>query len=180
MTDSEIDGLVAEAAKGIPDEESRKRIAERLNAVLRTTESPGRPNFPEEWRSEPNVMFDRDDPKPEPFDWGPSRWITERAYDEQLAQFLGFLACDPNITEGHTLGLARRARAASGILGSLAEERRRLWPSLFAARLIGRDCPPAKGLLEDMRHDLEQLAAKINWKRAAATMQATSPLDAVR
>ncbi len=48
----------------------------------------------------------------------------------------------------------------------------RLWPKLFAARVTGPDCPPAKGLPEDMRRQLEQLAARSGPSKAA---EATAP-----
>jgi uncharacterized protein YjbI with pentapeptide repeats len=164
MNDSDITALVIEATDGIPEEitsassvrlsladpERRKEVAERLNAALRTAELPARPNFPEEWRSEPNVMFDRNDPRPEPFNWGRPNWATEEAYDEDLATFLGDLACASTAPEALTRGLTRRT-----LLGSFSEDRK--WHKLFAARLLGPNWPRAKSLPDDVREDLEAL-----------------------
>jgi hypothetical protein len=148
------------------------------------------PDFPNEWRPEPkrfepgpfywdlkksfrsqrseqNVMFEPGDPEPEPLDWGPPKWPTEQAYDEDLAKFLGDLACGRDVSEAQTRGLARRALVTAGFDKSIKGEPDRVWLWLFAARLIGPDCPPAKGLPEDMRHQLEQLAAKADGEPAA-------------
>jgi uncharacterized protein YjbI with pentapeptide repeats len=150
MSDSEINTLVTEATKNIPDEERRNATAERLNAGLRTAERPPRPDFPEEWRSEPNVMFEPSDPEPKSFDWGRSQWTGELAYDNDLAKFLGDLACDHDVPEAQTRGLARRA--------SLNKDR--LFAHRLAARLIAADCPPAKALPDYIRRGLEELAAR--------------------
>ena len=149
MTDSEVDALVNEATRGIPsvrsfggvrDMKDREAVAERLNAGLRTAERPPRPHFPEEWRSEPTVMFSAGDPDPEPFNWGSSKLTTERTYDEALAKFLGDLACSRDAPEAQVRGLARRALEAARLQDG---EPDRVWPRLFAARVIGADCPPA-------------------------------------
>ena len=84
MTDAEIDALISEATKGVADEEARKARTDTLSAMLQIGNSPG-PEFPAQWRSEPNVLFEAGDPQPEPFAWGAPRWATERAYDEDLA-----------------------------------------------------------------------------------------------
>ena len=84
MTDSEIDALISAATKGIADEDGRKARTDTLTALLQAESSPG-PEVPEQWRSEPNVMFEAGDPQPEPFAWGEPKWATERAYDEDLA-----------------------------------------------------------------------------------------------
>ena len=100
-------------------------------------------------------MFEPGDPEPEPFDWGPRKWATEEAYDEDLAKFLGDLACGSDVPEAQTRGLARRAldlRTSGRVRPPLAQA--------LAARLIGPDCPPAKGLPDDMRRQLEELAAE--------------------
>jgi hypothetical protein len=70
MADSDIDTLISGATKDIPDEQPRKATAERLNDALRTAKLPSRPDFFNEWRSEPNVMFEVGDPQPEPLHWG--------------------------------------------------------------------------------------------------------------
>jgi uncharacterized protein YjbI with pentapeptide repeats len=179
MSESNIDALVTEAAtKGIPEEkrgpsvglqyllypQGRKALAERLNARLRAEKFPARPNLPEEWRSEPNVMFDRNDPRPEPFDWARPKWTTENAYDEDLATFLGDLACASDAPEASTQGLARRALDDTT---DYVRETDRMWRKLFATRLVGPDCPPAKRLPDDMRRKLEALAARHDTSTAA-------------
>jgi hypothetical protein len=102
-------------------------------------------------------MFNAGDPKPEPFSWGKPTWATEQAYDDDLAKYLGDLACGGDVPEAQTRGLALRAL----YLARPSEEPDRLWPRFFAARVTGRDCPPAKELPEDMRRALEQLAAQV-------------------
>ena len=113
-------------------------------------------------------MFELGDPEPEPFNWGRPNWATEEAYDEDLATFLGDLACGRDVPEAQTQGLARRA------LTQLLAEPDRLWPRLFAARLIGPDCPPAKGLPEDMRRQLEELARRRRGGRCTGGLRARS------
>jgi hypothetical protein len=66
MENSEVDSLVTEATRGIPDEAKRTAVARRLTAALRTARQPARPEFPKVWRSEPNVMFEDSDPNPAP------------------------------------------------------------------------------------------------------------------
>ena len=102
-------------------------------------------------------MFEAGDPKPEPFDWGPRKWATEEAYDEDLAAFLGDLACGRDVPEAQTRASPARSRTcaprdgegpiASGLSSS---------PRASSAA----DCPPAKGLPDDMRRKLEELAAR--------------------
>jgi uncharacterized protein YjbI with pentapeptide repeats len=169
MTASETDALIGEATKGIADEDARKARTDALTAMLQV-ENPPASEFPEQWRSEPNVMFEPGDPQPEPFAWGERQWTTERAYDEDLGKFLGELACGPDVAEAQIRGLARRAleptRPQEG-------EPDRLWPRLFAARVVGLDCPPADGLPGDMRRRLEELAAQGD--TAAASPRASPP-----
>jgi hypothetical protein len=98
-------------------------------------------------------MFETGDPRAGPFARGEPKWATERAYDEDLAKFLGDLACGRDGPEPHTRGLAQRA------LRTVGDEPSRVWPALFAARVIGPDCPPAQGLPDHMRRQLEELAA---------------------
>jgi uncharacterized protein YjbI with pentapeptide repeats len=166
MTASDVDALIIEATKGIPDEGRRSRIVELLTAALRIDKRPVKPDFPEEWRSAPNVMFEPSDPEPEPFSWGRPMWATEHAYDQDLAKFVGDPACGTEVPEPQTRGLARRAIATSS-------EADRLWPRLFAARLIGPRCPPAKRLPDYMRRQLEELAAQGD----AAVASPASPPD---
>jgi uncharacterized protein YjbI with pentapeptide repeats len=190
MSHSDIDALVTEATKGIPDErpaalvgdhqlyqENRDSVAERLNAALRTAELPARPNFPEKWRSEPHVMVSAGDPDPEPFDWGRSRWTTELGYDNDLAWVLGELACGRDVPEAQIRGLARRAQGTKETFGPIESEPDRAWPRLFAARLSGPDCPPAKGLPEDTRRQLEQLAARGDKSTAAPAASPPDPIE---
>jgi uncharacterized protein YjbI with pentapeptide repeats len=173
MTESDIDTLIGDATKGISDGEGRKARTDALTATLRTENAPAF-DFPEQWRSEPNVMFETGDPKPEPFAWGRPNWHTERAYDEDLAAFLGDLACSGGVPQAQIRGLARRAlQPARPQEGG----HNRLWPKLFAARVIGPDCSPAEGLPDDMRRQLEQLAAQAD---AAAASPQASPPDPVR
>lgn len=171
MTDSEIDTLMSEATIDIPDEGRRKKKAEWLNYALRSAQRPAKSNFPEEWRSEPNVMFDPTDFESEPLGWGPAKWATESAYDEDLAVFLGDLACGRDVVEAQTRGLADRALETGGA------ETSRVWPVLFAARVIGTNCPPAKGLHEDMRRQLEQLAVRGDATAAPAEAAGPDPVE---
>jgi uncharacterized protein YjbI with pentapeptide repeats len=169
MAASEIDALIGEATKGIADEDTRKARTDALTAMLRTDDSPGS-EFPEQWRSEPNVMFETGDPQPEPFAWGDRKWTTEQAYDEELAAFLGDLACGRDVAEAQIRGLARRALEPARPSERAPD---RLWPRLFAARVSGADCPPAEGLPGDLRRRLEELAAQGD--AAVAPPQAAPP-----
>jgi uncharacterized protein YjbI with pentapeptide repeats len=153
MTKTEADKTIVEASAKVTNESQRGGIVERLTNALEAEARPSRPEFPVAWQSEPNVMFDAVDPEPEPFSWGPRKWVTEQAYDEELADFVGDLGCGGDVPEAQTRGLASRALATSA-------DPVRPWPKLFAARVIGPDCPPAERLPEDMRRQLEQLAAK--------------------
>ena len=150
ISDADINTLIGEVTKGIPDEARREEVAESLNAALRTAKRPARPEFPAEWRSKPKVMFGHGDPTPEAFDWGPPSWATLDDYDEDLATFLGELACASDVHEALTRGLGRRA----------IYKEDRMWRRPFAARLIRPDCPPAKGLPDKMHSELEALAAR--------------------
>ena len=71
----------------------------------------------------------------------------------------------------------RRSAASPGVRSSLRDHQEgapdRLWPRLFAARVIGADCPPAEGLPGDMRRRLEELAAQGD--AAVAPPQASPP-----
>jgi hypothetical protein len=169
MTASEIDALIGEAAKGMADLDTRTARADALSAMLQAGSAPGS-EFPEPWRSAPNVMFEPGDPEPEPFAWGERRWATERAYDEELAAFLGDLACGREVAQAQTRGLARRALEPARPPEGAAE---RLWPRLFAARVTVADCPPAEALPGDMRRRLDELAAQGNG--AVASPQAAPP-----
>ena len=121
---------------------------------MRSKERSPRPDFPDEWRSAPNVMFSAGHAEFEPFRWGQPNWVTEQAYDADLATFLGDLACASDVPEAQTRSLARRA------LATPAFEPERVWPPLFAKQVTGPDCPPAKALPEDTRRQLEQLAGR--------------------
>jgi uncharacterized protein YjbI with pentapeptide repeats len=156
MTNSDSDALIIEATKGIADEEARKARIEALAAMLRTEDAQGS-GLPERWRSEPNVMFETGDPRAEPFAWGRRKWDDEQAYDEDLAAFLGDLACGSDAPAAQTRGLARRALELARPEGG---EPDRPWPRLFAARVVGPDCPRAEILPDDLRRQLEQLAAQ--------------------
>jgi hypothetical protein len=156
MTDADINALVSEASKGIPDEGRRTATAETLSGALRTEKrSPG-PDFPDEWRSEANVMFSPGDPKPEPLDWGRPKWATEQDYDANLGTFLADLACRGDVPEAQTRGLARRAL----IEATLDGKPERVWHALFANQITDGGCPPAEGLPGDIRRRLEELAAQ--------------------
>jgi hypothetical protein len=168
MSDSDIDALVTEATKGLPEGEPRKETAEWLNDALRAEDRPARPDFPEEWRSEPKVMFSAGDPEPGPFDWGLRKWATEQAYDVDLAKFLGDIACGRDVPEARAQGFARRALDV--------ENKDRLFAQRLAARLIA-NCPPAKGLPEDTRRELEQLAARGGTSAAAPEASPPDPIE---
>ena len=160
--------LIDEATQSIPDKERRGEAAKWLAYALRTDDRPSRPDLPEKWLSQPNVMFEFGTPQPEPFNWRERKWATIDAYDEELADLLGELACGPDAPEARTRGLARRALATFGA------EPDRVWPALFAARVIGAECPPAEALPGDMRRQLEELAARGD---AAVAAPQVSPPD---
>jgi uncharacterized protein YjbI with pentapeptide repeats len=178
MADAEIDALITWATPGIPNEGRRGRVVESLTAALRTDDRPARPDFPDTWGSEPNVMFERTDPEPEPLDWGPRKWESPEDYDRDLANFLGDLACGDRVPEAQTKGLVRRA------LSSLLPSRRiddpnRQWGRFFAARVLGPDCPPAEGLPQDMRRQLERLAAEFKEEPVVDAATEAVPVDPV-
>jgi hypothetical protein len=77
-----------------------------------------------------------------------------------LAKFLGDLACDRDVPEAQANGLARRALDTGRPQIFWRGEPDRFWPGLFATRIIGPDCPPAKGLPDNLRRLLERLAAR--------------------
>jgi hypothetical protein len=174
MTDPAIDDMITWITNGIPNQRLKASVAARLNKGLRSKDRPAGPDFPEEWRSAPNVMFEAGDPEPEPFDWGPERWGTEQAYDDVLANFLGDLACGPYIPEAQTLGLARRALATARAEDGWSD---RVWPRLFAVRLLRADCPPAKGVPDDMRNGLEELLARGDATAALPEMSRPDPVE---
>jgi uncharacterized protein YjbI with pentapeptide repeats len=163
MADSDVDALISEVSKGISDEGTRTATADLLTESLRGEERSPRPQFPDEWRSKPNVMFSAGHPEFEPFRWGQPSWVTEEAYETALATFLGDLACAADVPEAQTRGLAQRAINNSD----------RLFAWRLATRLIGPDCPPAKGLPEGMRRRLEELTAQA--AAAAAPPEAATP-----
>jgi uncharacterized protein YjbI with pentapeptide repeats len=165
MTNSEIDVLISEATEAIPDEGTRTAAAERLTRALRSEERSPRPEFPDEWQSKPNVMFSAGDPEFEPFRWGQPSWVTEEAYDTNLATLLGRLACAAYVPEAQTRGLATRA----------LWDYERLYARRLTARLIGPDCPPAKSLPDDMRRRLQELAAPP--EAAAAPETPSDPVE---
>jgi uncharacterized protein YjbI with pentapeptide repeats len=173
MATSEIDALIGEATKGIADDDARRARTDALTAMLRTEDSPGS-ELPEQWRFEPDVMFETGDPQPESFAWGRPTWDTERAYDEDLAAFLGDLACGPDVAEAQIRGLARRALEPARPQEGAPD---RVWPRLFAPRVIGPDCPPAEGLPGDMRRRLEELAAQGDEAAASPPGSPPDPIE---
>jgi uncharacterized protein YjbI with pentapeptide repeats len=149
MSKSEIGQLISGRSAAVADGSWRNNFAEWMTWRLRDDDRPGVPEFPEAWRRQVDLMFDR---PPTPDSWGNPKWATEQAYDKDLAGFLGVLACGGNVPEAQARGLARRALDH--------DNRDRLFAALLAAHLTGSDCPPAKGLPDDMRRQLEQLAGK--------------------
>ena len=79
-----------------------------------------------------------------------------KAYDETLAKFL---AISPAATTFPKPRPAASPRAPWPLRAHCVGPNR-LWPKLFAARVTGPDCSPAKALPDDMRRQLEQLAAQ--------------------
>lgn len=148
---TKVDAWVEQETQGIAEEETRNRVAERLRAVLRDGDRPAVPHFPEAWGTAPTVMFDLDDPLPRRLGWGERPWKTVEEYDKDLAAFLGNLACGTTPPVAH--GLALRALVTD------PNEPDRRFPARLAARLTGDDCPPAAGLPDDLRKELEKLAA---------------------
>ncbi|MGH6900086.1 MAG: pentapeptide repeat-containing protein [Geminicoccaceae bacterium] len=135
----------------IGGEETRGHVADVLRAALRDDDRPETPRFPDEWRSAPKAMFDPGDPLPQRLGWGARVWATDDAYDEDLAEFLGELACGQDATIYVTHGLA----------GRVLSDRNRLYAKELAVRLTGDDCPPATDLPQEMRAQLKELAAKL-------------------
>jgi hypothetical protein len=84
-----------------------------------------------------------------------------------LHLFFGNLACPSDLPGAQTRGIARRAILDSD----------RLFAWRLAARLSGPDCPPAKGLPEDTRRQLEQLAARGNKSTAAPAASPPDPIE---
>jgi hypothetical protein len=149
MTKTEADETIAVVSAAIANERGRRMVVEELANTLGTGDGPSRPEFPEfpaAWRLQPNVMFNASDPKPEPFPWGKPTW-TEQTYDKALAKFLGDLACGGNVSAAQTGVLA--SRALNLLPHPSSNEPGRLWPKLFAARVVGPDCPQARGLTEE-------------------------------
>jgi uncharacterized protein YjbI with pentapeptide repeats len=140
MTKTKADEMITGVSANIADEQRRRMVVEALTKTLGTGDRPSRPEFPAIWQSQPNVMFNAGDPKPEPFPWGKPTW-TEQTYDEALAKFLGELACGSEVSEAQTRGLAWRALELNSPF-SFGNEPGRLWPKLFAATVLGPDCPP--------------------------------------
>ena len=95
-------------------------------------------------------MFEPQDPLPQVLGWGARIWATDDAYDQDLAWFLGELACRGGEATPSIRGLAARA----------LDDWDRLYAQRFAAHLTGDDCPPATELQNDVRSSLEQLAAR--------------------
>jgi uncharacterized protein YjbI with pentapeptide repeats len=129
-----LDEWITAKEESIP-EPRRGLMITRLRRALVTEIRPAMPSFPGAWDT----------------------WATEKAYDEDLARFLGDLACGTEAPEARTLGLARRAILTNFGSFGLEAEPERLWLRQLAQRIIGPDCPPAKGLPNDMRRQLEQL-----------------------
>lgn len=166
MEYDDVEALISEATKGMPDENKRKVVGQRLTGALQSErDRPSRPKFPEIWQSEPNVMFDPEDPNPEPFNWGQRKWSDE-AYQTRLADLMTELACSPKVPVAQIRGIARRALDTaypSGATGGLESipllfRRDRWWTVLLAER-VTTGCPPARGLTEEMLRELEVLAA---------------------
>jgi hypothetical protein len=147
----DLDDWIEQLTAALTEEGTRSRVAERLRDAFQDDDRPEVPSFPDAWRSAPNVMFALNDPLPQRLGWGPPKWATEDAYDEDLAKYLGELACKDD-TAYVAQGMARRASAL--------RNRHRLHAKLLAARLVGGDCPPAAGLPNDLRVDLRSIAAQ--------------------
>lgn len=143
----DVEHLIAQSVRQV--EPVRRGVAENLRAALVADDRPETPRFPDAWRSAPNVMLDPAGPLPQALGWGARVWATDDAYDEELAEFLGELACGDNATTYVARGLAERVWSDSN----------RLYAKQLAARLTGDNCPPAAELPDDMRANLEQLAA---------------------
>jgi hypothetical protein len=143
---------IEELTARISDEATRREVGEDLRRALRGDDRPEVPPFPKAWRFAPNVMFDPGDPLRQRLGWDSRVWATDKAYDDDLARFLGELACLENDAVHVAQGLARRALSGGDV--------NRLYAQRLAARLIGDDCPPAADLSDDVRNQLRQLAAR--------------------
>jgi hypothetical protein len=89
-------------------------------------------------------------PRPTPNAALAAGWRAESAYDDDRASFLDDLACGHEVADARIRGLALRARADAD----------RPYARWLARRLTGKKCPPARSLADDMRQDLEQVAAR--------------------
>ena len=106
-------------------------------------------------------MFSPGDPKLDPLLWGPGPGTTEHEYDEDLAAFLGDLACGRFVPEAQVQGVARRAVGIIRIPRQFTTIETRLYAERLAARLTSADCPPGRALPDDLRSYLEHLAAGV-------------------
>ena len=122
-------------------------------------------------------MFETIDPQPYRFSWGEPTWTTAPSYDNALAEFLGDLACRRDIPEEQTISLAQRALVREITIRSSASEPDSVklahsWSKLFAIRVTGPNCPPAKGLPENMWRQLVEIAA---WSDLPEPPEAIAP-----
>jgi hypothetical protein len=148
------DALIASVQEQIPDGERRAAV-EPFESALRRDERPDHP----EWASTPEVMFEASDLLAEALDWADP--MPEEEYDQELAWFLGDLACGEEGNEHVARGIAQRA---------LNEPDR-----LFAKQLAGPTYRPRMhacgGLPEDVRSNLERLVKRPATKPAPANTE---------
>jgi uncharacterized protein YjbI with pentapeptide repeats len=164
----DVDALVTEMQDRIADEQRRAQVTKQLEAALRDD----RPDLPS-WQGQPNVIFHGSDPVPRALAWAAPR-MTEAAYDEKLATFLGNLACGDHGSPAQ--GLARRA--VNGARPEFGEPDRLLYQRL--ARRLTSDDPEAcsaAGLAEHWRSRLEELAARLDPPPAGQAEPAPAPPD---
>jgi hypothetical protein len=76
----------------------------------------------------------------------------DQAYEEGLADLLGELACGRGADGDMARALGNRARSSSD----------RLFAQHLATRLTGPDCRPATELVDEVRKELEKLAASLD------------------
>jgi uncharacterized protein YjbI with pentapeptide repeats len=164
---TDLDAWIEEVTRSIGGGETRSRVGERLRAALRDDDRPEVPRFPDEWRSASKAMFDSRDSLPQRLGWGASSWETIDDYDQDLAAFLGELACGADATTHVAQGIAERARSDSI----------RLYAKHLAARLTGDDCPTGAELPEDLRAGLKELAVELGTTKRELTFhpQAQEP-----
>ena len=147
-----IDQLITSVAEKIEIEWARKHVVQQLENALRLDDRFAIPY----WHSQPKAMFHSDDEIPRKQGWSPSEWRTTNEYDEELAKFLGDLACSKETSAEVAVMLAERISFHWN-----TEHDRELFVRRIADRLTtdpSGACGPGLKLPGDIRNQLELLA----------------------